>query len=410
MAKILGAMFLLCMLLIGFAAADVAPVTIGASATDGINLVSTTTIMTGSGSISGTATATNTNGLLNAAMDTHASSSTSIKATATVDPTFAVQGIVPVPLAGFVANVNGPNSVMDTNLVAQFQPDTQTGIVQNYGTTASGSHVDLTETAAGDASNDYGASTAIVANGAASISSSTGIASSSKTTAQPQVSATTTVAGTTATSNTQSWDSGYVNPSQSTHVWDVAQANANENGGSMTANVVAIVNPHTATSSTGQVSQTIFVPLATSAGATTTATDKVNGYSAAVTAQMGAGTMNVVQSSSYSVTVAPPVSGVFTKTTDLLATQGTISDGPVYVPATIGATGTPTIGFTAADATAGAAHSNVNINNGVLTGSTISTVEQAHVTQTATTTAWTIPYTQTGVVTTAIQPVATVTA
>lgn len=406
MSKILGTMFLLCMLLIGAAAGVPAPVTIGASSTDGVNIVSTTTSITGSGSISGTATATNSNGLLDAQMNTQATSSTSIKATATVDPTFAGT----TPLAGFVADATGPASVMNTNLVAEYQPTGQTGIAQNFGTTASGSHVDLTETAAGDAWNDNGASTAIVADGAASISSSTGVASSSKTSVQPQVSATTTVSGTTATSNTQSWDAGYVNPSQSSYVWDVAQANANENGGSMTVGVAASVDQNTATSHAGQVSQTVSVPFATNAGATTTATDKVNGYNAAVTAQMGAGTMNIVQSASYSVAVTGPVSGLFTKTTDLLATQGTIATGPTYGPVTIGTNGIPTTGFTAADATAGAAHSNVNINNGVLLGSTISTVEQAHVTQTATTTTYTIPYTQTGVVTTAIQPVATVTA
>jgi adhesin/invasin len=423
--KNIGTIVLLVMLLIGAAdiGAAVAPLpvaSIGASATDGVNVVSTDTSIYTSGTIGpSTSQASNVNGLLTAQQTTSATSTSKITATAAVDPTFANGAI---PLVGFVADATGPASVMTTNLVAQYNPTGQTGVVQDISTVASGNHVDMTLTATGDAWNDFGANTKIIGDGTASFTS-VGQANSAKTAALPTVTATTTVIGATATSETNAFSAGYVNPSQSTYVLDVAKAIASENGGSMTATVGAAITSNTATNHAGQVSQTInvppLVPSATSAGATTTVSDIGGGVPAQVgagkvevTAQMGAGTMNAVQSGSYSVTVGAPVAGVFTKTTDLVATQGTIAAGPTYPgpDTTIGTVGTPTAGYTSATATSGVNVANANVNNGILLGKTIDTVEQAHLTQTATTTIWTTPYVATGTTVTAIQPVVFVTA
>jgi hypothetical protein len=414
--KSIGTMVLLVMLLIGAAGAQPPVASIGASATDGTNIATTTTSIYTSGMIGpSTSAASNVNGLLTASQTTTATSTSKITATAAVDPTFANGAI---PLVGFVADATGPASVMTTNLVAQYNPTGQTGVVQDISTVASGNHVDMTLTATGDAWNDFGANTKIIGDGTASFTS-VGQANSAKTAALPTVTATTTVVGATATSETNAFSAGYVNPSQSTYVWDVAKAVANENGGSMTATVGAAITSNTGTNHAGQVSQTINVPLATIAGATTTVTDIGGGNpvepgagNVEVTAQMGAGTMNAVQSGSYSVTVGAPVAGVFTKTTDLVATQGTIAAGPTYPgpDTTIGTVGTPTAGYTSATATSGLNVANANVNNGVLLGKTIDTVEQAHLTQTATTTIWTTPYVATGTTVTAIQPVAVVTA
>jgi hypothetical protein len=414
--KNIGTIVLLVMLLIGAAGAQPPVASIGASATDGVNVVSTDTSIYASGTIGpSTSAASNVNGMLTAQQTTSATSTNKITATAAVDPTFANGAI---PLVGFVADATGPVSVMTTNLVAQYNPTGQTGVVQDISTIASGNHVDMTLTATGDAWNDFGANTKIIGDGTASFTS-VGQANSAKTAALPTVTATTTVVGATASSETNAFSAGYVNPSTSTYVWDVAKAIANENGGSMTATVGAAITSNTGTNHAGQVSQTINVPSATSAGATTTVTDIGGGNpvepgagKVEVTAQMGAGTMNAVQSGSYSVTVGAPVAGVFTKTTDLVATQGTIAAGPTYPgPDTIiGTALIDTHGYTSATATSGAMVANVNVNNGVLLGKTIDTVEQAHLTQTATTTIWTTPYVATGTTVTAIQPVVFVTA